>query len=139
MVRHPFPGVAASQLTSSTNRAPGGFLRWTGISLAFLTIGVPALYVSYCETVRHAELRRRRARFELRRNARRAKRVEQAEERTSTGGPRADQAEGGTADGVDELLTEEEKQDLRDLYASVRIGGRYSNPFPEWREQVWPF
>ncbi|KAL8279920.1 hypothetical protein RQP46_007770 [Phenoliferia psychrophenolica] len=115
--------------------------RTTGFVAAFLAIGAPIIYVSYCETVRHAELRRRRARFELRRDARRAKRVSivAIEEPTPDGASGADTvppADSGISSEEEEEAGEEEKQDLRDLFASLSVGGRYANPFPEWREQV---
>lgn len=130
---HPSPDDG-HELTSQ--KQAGGILRATGYSLAFLVIGAPVLYVSYCETVRHAELRKRRARFESRRAARRSKRVAGAEVGSSALGS-DDKVVAGRFIVDDEAEAgEEEKQDLRDLFASLRIGGRYANPFPEWREQV---
>lgn len=135
--RRPVPRPHAPHARLTSAQKQGGILRATGYSLAFLVLGAPVLYVSYCETVRHSELRRRKARFESRREARRAKRVAVADtERspgTSTLGSDLKVADGSHEDAE---AGEEEKQDLRELFASVRIGGRYSNPFVEWREQV---
>lgn len=117
-------------------------VRAAGYSLAVLCIGVPVLYVSYCETVRHSELRRRRERFESRRTARERRRLGKVTVAASAGDAPEEGADGekGEVEVVPLLETaeenEEEEEDLRQLYKSVRIGGRYANPFPEWREQV---
>ncbi|KAK4701931.1 N-acyl-phosphatidylethanolamine-hydrolyzing phospholipase D, partial [Phenoliferia sp. Uapishka_3] len=115
----------------------GGLLRATGISFAFLAIVPPILYVSYCETIRHAELRRRRERHERKRAARAIGRSKR-EYGVAEGAEDGTVEEDSLMEDVKEVeeAGEEEKQELRELYKSIRIGGRYANPFPEWKEQV---
>ncbi|KAM0755114.1 Metallo-hydrolase/oxidoreductase [Meredithblackwellia eburnea MCA 4105] len=128
---------------------PGNiFFRTAGFTLAVLVVG-PAAYVSYCEVVRHHIMRKRRKEFELRREGRaarqrarrigRERKVEVPEEE-ETLIDWAEAQEPQKIEGEEEVLDrqdrEEEKEDLRQLFASVTVGGRFANPFPEWREQI---
>lgn len=98
-------------------------LRATGLSLVL----VPLCYYSYVEIVRGTEISKRRKRYKRAAEAREAKRVAE--------GVWDEGKVGEKAEGKVEKVTEEELEEIKIAFASVSIGGRWSNPFPEWREQ----
>lgn len=104
---------------------PPALLRATGLSLVL----VPLCYYSYVEIVRGTEISKRRKRYQKAAAAREAKRVAEVVWKEGE----EDYEEGGKA--ALGTCTEEELEEIKIAFGSISIGGRWSNPFPEWREQ----
>lgn len=69
----------------------------------------PPVYYAVVDVIRRREVRRRRKRYT--------------------------QRTGRTAPFLSPVQSQEDKEALKELYASFKIAGRFSNPFVEWREQ----
>lgn len=110
-----------------------GALRSIGVTLAVVFIGLPGAYYSYVELRRHAEIRRRRQRWNSKVEERTRRRIiEETASRDALEGKGIKQQDYKAGAGVDE----EEMAEIRLAYGSFVVGGRFSNAIgSEWREQ----
>jgi N-acyl-phosphatidylethanolamine-hydrolysing phospholipase D len=82
--------------------------------MAVLFGAIPLVYYSYVEIIRTKEVRKRRKRYHKFINT--------------------------VNDSSISVITAEHRDEIRIAFASFRVGKRWSNPFPEWRESgAWEF